>query len=71
MQEKEELRALKREIKMSREGKVKRKICVWKRKKEKYKSRWRFIRLQIVGGYVFYPSTPTYELNQHSDWSDR
>jgi hypothetical protein len=35
MQEKEELRALKREIKMSREGKVKRKICVWKRKKEK------------------------------------
>jgi hypothetical protein len=35
MQEKEELRALKREIKMSREGKVKRKICVWKRNKEK------------------------------------
>jgi hypothetical protein len=31
------LRALKREIKMSREGKVKRKICVWKRKKEKWK----------------------------------
>jgi hypothetical protein len=29
------LRALEREIKMSREGKVKRKICVWKRKKEK------------------------------------
>jgi hypothetical protein len=26
---------LKRVIKMSREGKVKRKICVWKRKKEK------------------------------------
>jgi hypothetical protein len=29
------LRALEREIKMSREGKVKRKLCVWKRKKEK------------------------------------
>jgi hypothetical protein len=29
------LRALKSEIKMSREGKVKRKICVWKRKKER------------------------------------
>jgi hypothetical protein len=35
MQEREELRALKREVKMSREGKVKRKLCVWKRKKEK------------------------------------
>jgi hypothetical protein len=35
MKEREELRALRREIKMSREGKVKRKICVWKRKKEK------------------------------------
>jgi hypothetical protein len=35
MQEREELRASKRQIKMSREGKVKRKICVWKRKKEK------------------------------------
>jgi hypothetical protein len=35
MQEREELRALKREMKMSKEGKVKRKICVWKRKKEK------------------------------------
>jgi hypothetical protein len=35
MQEREELRALKREIKMSREGKVNRKICVWKRKKER------------------------------------
>jgi hypothetical protein len=29
------LRALKREKKMSREGKIKRKVCVWKRKKEK------------------------------------
>jgi hypothetical protein len=37
MQEREELRDLKREIKMSREGKVKRKICVWKEKKEKKK----------------------------------
>jgi hypothetical protein len=37
MQKREELRALKREIKMSREGKVKRKICVWKEKKEKKK----------------------------------
>jgi hypothetical protein len=35
MQEREELRDLKREIKMSREGKVKRKICVWKRKERK------------------------------------
>jgi hypothetical protein len=35
MQERQELRALKRVIKMSREGKVKRKICVWKIKKEK------------------------------------
>jgi hypothetical protein len=35
MQEREKLRALRREINMSREGKVKRKICVWKRKKEK------------------------------------
>jgi hypothetical protein len=35
IEEREELRSLKREIKMSREGKVKRKICVWKRKKEK------------------------------------
>jgi hypothetical protein len=39
MQEREELRALRREIKMSREGKVKRKICVWKRKIEKYISK--------------------------------
>jgi hypothetical protein len=35
MQEREELRALKREKKMSREGKIKRKVCVWKRKKNK------------------------------------
>jgi hypothetical protein len=35
MQEREELGALKREIKMLRERKVKRKICVGKRKKEK------------------------------------
>jgi hypothetical protein len=35
MQGREKLRALKSEIKMSREGKVKRKICVWKRKKER------------------------------------
>jgi hypothetical protein len=35
MQERDELKALKTEIKMSREGKVKRKICVWKRKNEK------------------------------------
>jgi hypothetical protein len=27
------------EKKMSREGKIKRKVCVWKRKKEKYKSK--------------------------------
>jgi hypothetical protein len=37
MQERDELRALKREIKMSREGKVKRKICVWKRKERRKK----------------------------------
>jgi hypothetical protein len=35
MQEREELRALKREKKVSREGKIKRKICVWKRKKNR------------------------------------
>jgi hypothetical protein len=35
MQEREEFRALKSEIKMSREGKEKKKNCVWKRKKEK------------------------------------
>jgi hypothetical protein len=34
MQEREELRALKRVIKMSREGKVKRKVCVWKIKRK-------------------------------------
>jgi hypothetical protein len=39
MQEIEALRALKREIKTSRDGKAKRKICVWKRKKEKYKEK--------------------------------
>jgi hypothetical protein len=39
MQEREELRALKREMKMSREGKVRRKICVWKRKKNKSKEK--------------------------------
>lgn len=38
MQERDELKALKTEIKMSREGKVKRKICVWKRKNEKQKN---------------------------------
>jgi hypothetical protein len=35
MQERDELRALRREIKMSIEGKVMRIICVWKRKEEK------------------------------------
>jgi hypothetical protein len=35
MQEREELRSLRREIKMSKEGKGKRKVCVWKRKREK------------------------------------
>jgi hypothetical protein len=34
MQEREEFRALRREKKMSREGKIKGKICVWKRKKK-------------------------------------
>jgi hypothetical protein len=37
MQERDELRALKREIKMLRERKVNKKICVWKRKKRKTK----------------------------------
>jgi hypothetical protein len=41
MQEREELRALKREIKVSREGKVMRKICVWKRKEKKRKEKKR------------------------------
>jgi hypothetical protein len=35
MQEREGFRALKREMKMSREGKVKRQVCVWKIKKHK------------------------------------
>jgi hypothetical protein len=35
MQEREELKAFKREKKMSREGNNE-KICVWKRKKDKY-----------------------------------
>jgi hypothetical protein len=39
MQERDELRALKREKKMSIEGKIKRKICVWKRKKERKKKK--------------------------------
>jgi hypothetical protein len=34
MQEREELRASKREKNMSREGKIKKKVCVWKRKKK-------------------------------------
>jgi hypothetical protein len=38
-QEREELRALRREIKVLKAGKVKRKVCVWKRKKEKPKSK--------------------------------
>jgi hypothetical protein len=37
MQEREELRALRREINMLREGKVKRKTWVWKRKKKNEK----------------------------------
>jgi hypothetical protein len=41
MQESDGLRALKREIKMSREGKVKRKICAWKRKKKERKQKKR------------------------------
>jgi hypothetical protein len=40
MQERDELRALKREIKMSIERKVKN-VCVWKRKKRKIrKEEW-------------------------------
>jgi hypothetical protein len=35
MQERDGLRALKREIRVAREGKVKKKICVWKRKEKK------------------------------------
>jgi hypothetical protein len=35
MQEREELRALERDKKMSREGKIRRKVCVWKRKKNR------------------------------------
>jgi hypothetical protein len=41
MQERDELRALKRGLNMSRERKVKRKICVWKIKvRKKYMSLW-------------------------------
>jgi hypothetical protein len=36
MQESEELRALGNEKKISREGKVKIKICVWKKERKKY-----------------------------------
>jgi hypothetical protein len=39
MQERDDLRALKRELKLSTERKVKRKICVWKRKEKKRKER--------------------------------
>jgi hypothetical protein len=39
LQERDEFRALKREIKMSRERKVKKKICVWKRKRKKERKR--------------------------------
>jgi hypothetical protein len=39
MQEREELRSLKSEIKMSREGKVKRKNMCMEKKKRKIKSR--------------------------------
>jgi hypothetical protein len=35
MEEREELRTLRREITLSREGKVWRKICVWKKKERK------------------------------------
>jgi hypothetical protein len=35
MQEREELRALKRVKKMSREGKIKGKVCGWKERKKK------------------------------------
>jgi hypothetical protein len=35
IQEREELRALEREKNMSRERKIKRKVCVWKRKKNR------------------------------------
>jgi hypothetical protein len=37
MQEREEFRAFEREKKMSREGKIKRKVCLWKRKKKERK----------------------------------
>jgi hypothetical protein len=35
MQEREEFESFGKREKMSREGKIKRKVCVWKRKKEK------------------------------------
>jgi hypothetical protein len=39
MQERDGLRALKREIKMSREGKVKKNMCMEKKRKEKKEKR--------------------------------
>jgi hypothetical protein len=43
MQEREELRALKREKNMPKEGKIKIKVCVWKRKKERIEKKERKI----------------------------
>jgi hypothetical protein len=43
MLKREELRALKRVIKMSREGKVKRKVCIWKINKEKNISKEKYV----------------------------
>jgi hypothetical protein len=39
MQEREELGTLKREKKMSRDGKIKRKVCVWKKRKKNEKKK--------------------------------
>jgi hypothetical protein len=57
MQEIEESRALKRKIKMSREGKVKRKICVWENerewlKKKKKKKKWRKMARKTWEGWI-------------------
>jgi hypothetical protein len=51
MQEREELRALKRDKKMSREGKIKRKVCVWKKGKKKRMKGRRRIKREKRSGY--------------------
>jgi hypothetical protein len=45
------LRSLRREIKMSKEGKGKRKVCVWKRKREKWKVKKKYVYERMKKSY--------------------